>query len=250
MIARAANVGAAAHAVPPTMGAPQMDADVLRDVLQWDVQSWKVALDFWSARLRGQSGLDCLEIGAGAGGLSLWLALKGHRVTCSDRSDVARASAALHQKHDVACTITYVDVDATAIDFEECFDVVVFKSVLGGIGRADRADRQEQAIQQMHKALRPGGQLLFAENGAASPLHRLMRETFVPWGAEWRYPTREEMLRFLEPFRHVELRSTGFLAAFGRSERQRQLLALIDRAGVNRVIPESVGYILYGAAVK
>ena len=53
------------------------------------------ALDFWSARLRGQSGLDGLEIGAGAGGLSLWLALNGHRVTCSDRSDVARASAAL-----------------------------------------------------------------------------------------------------------------------------------------------------------
>lgn len=251
MIARAATLGAGAHAVPPpSVDATEKDAGLLRDVLQWDVQSWKTALDFWAARLRNQHGLDCLEIGAGAGGLSLWLALRGHRVTCSDRRDVARAASALHRKHGVIGALRYVDVDATAIDFEACFDVIVFKSVLGGIGRGERADRQEQAIRQMHKALRSGGTLLFAENGAASPLHRLTRKRFIPWGAEWRYPTREEMRRFLEPFRHVQLRSTGFLAAFGRTERQRQLLASIDRAAVNRLIAESAGYILYGAAVK
>jgi hypothetical protein len=58
------------------------------------------------------------------------------------------------------------------------------------------------------------------------------------------------MRRFLAPFGRVELRTTGFFAAFGRSERQRHLLAVIDRAGINRVMPESFGYILYGAAGK
>jgi SAM-dependent methyltransferase len=229
---------------------PSIDTALLRDVLQWDVHSWKVALDFWAEQLRNRSGLDCLEVGAGAGGLSLWLALRGHRVTCSDRGDVARAASALHRKHGVAGAITYVDVDATVMDFDECFDLIVFKSVLGGIGRGGRPDRQERAIRQMHQALRPGGQLLFAENGASSPLHRLMRKRFVPWGDAWRYPAPDEMRRFLTRFRHVELRTTGFLAAFGRSERQRQLLASIDRAGLSRLVPEAFGYILYGAAVK
>jgi SAM-dependent methyltransferase len=249
--AQAAEHGADGKRIPSTLMDPmQRDRELLRDVLQWDVQSWKTALDFWAIALGNRSGLNCLEIGAGSGGLSLWLALRGHHVTCSDRTEVARTAAELHRKYGVAGTITYADVDATTIDFEECFDVVVFKSVLGGIGRAERMDRQELAVREMHKALKPGGQLLFAENGAASPLHQLMRKRFVPWGAEWRYPTRDEMRHLLAPFSRVDLRATGFLAAFGRSERQRDLLAFFDRWGFKRVVPESLSYIFYGSAVK
>lgn len=68
--------------------------------------------------------------------------------------------------------ITYQDIDATQIPYENEFDIIVFKSIIGGIGRNDNKEIQQLVFNQIYKALKPGGQLLFAENLSASPLHR------------------------------------------------------------------------------
>lgn len=223
----------------------------MRDVLQWDVESWRVALAFWDEQLGPRTGLDCLEIGGREGGLSLWLALRQHRVTCSDRSGAARAAAPLHSRYSVASLVTYQDIDATAIPFKDRFDVIVFKSVLGTIGGWGRPrERQALAIGEMHKALRPGGLLMFAENATGSLLHVHLRRRFLEWGRQWRYIAPDEMKELLCGFSRVEVRTTGFLAAFGVTEGQRNALARLDRAILNRALPNRFHYIVYGVAEK
>ena len=57
----------------------------------------------------------------------------------------------LHKRYGVASRIKYCDINATDIPFENHFDLVVFKSVLGAVGYDDRLDRQQMAIDQIFK---------------------------------------------------------------------------------------------------
>lgn len=222
----------------------------LRDVLQWDVDNWSQALNYWERHVPFDQVNRCLEVGANRGGLSLWLARKGKQVLCSDRSEVDLNSVARgeHVKAKVDDLIRYQAIDATNIPYENEFDLVVFKSILGHVGYAGK-EAQRVAIQQMHKALRPGGRLLFAENAVGSPLHRAARRLFVAWGDQWRYLSLGEMQEFLSVFPRHELRTAGFLSAFGRSEPQRHALASLDRV-VQPLTPRSWHHILFGIAQK
>src|SRR5690348_12125044 len=125
---------------PPRGGA--LPADLARDAVGWDATTWSRALRYWDHML-GQSPLRALEIGARSGGLSLWLAWRGHDVVCSDYPDVTDEARTLHGRHQVAGRIVYQSLDATEIPLRDEFDLVVFKSVLGGVGRDDRPDRQQ-----------------------------------------------------------------------------------------------------------
>lgn len=220
----------------------------LEDILQWDVKSWKPALDFWEKEIDWSNIQNALELGGREGGLSLWLAQKGVDMVCSDLENVEETAKSLHEKHNVK--VQYQDIDATAIPYENHFDIIVFKSIIGGIGRNDQIQNQEKAFQQMHKALKPGGKLLFAENLAASPLHRFFRKRFVKWGSSWRYVSIPEMESFLKDFSKIEMHTTGFCAAFGRTENQRNLLSQSDKILFNVLTPKSWKYIVYGIAEK
>ncbi|HTV91365.1 MAG TPA: class I SAM-dependent methyltransferase [Verrucomicrobiae bacterium] len=217
----------------------------------WDVANWSAALRFWEreADLAGP-GLDCLEIGAHSGGLSVWLAQMGHNVHCSDLENARGQAQALVDRYGVGDLVRYEDIDATAIPYDQAFDVIVFKSVLGGVGHGGAMDRQDLAIRSMHRALRPGGRLLFAENLTGSPMHRWLRGRYVEWGARWRYVSIDEMLGFLRPFSRVQYGTTGFLGALGRSERQRRAFSVVDRLLLNAIVPKSWRYIMYGVATK
>jgi SAM-dependent methyltransferase len=227
-----------------------MDPRLLADIIRWDVHNWSQALDFWERAVDWNRVEHCLELGARDGGLSLWMALKHKSVVCSDIEDPSARAREHHARYHLAGAIEYATIDATSIPYENHFDVIAFKSMLGGVGGGDRIDRQRLAIDQMHKALRPGGYLLFAENLAGSPLHRLVRKRFIHWGRWWRYVTMGEMRTFLRQFSRVELRSAGVLAALGRSERQRRVLAAVDRAIVAHVTPKEWRYLVYGVAQK
>lgn len=221
------------------------------DVLKWDVGNWSAALDYWERYGGlGERPLECLEIGANEGGLSVWLASHGHTVVCSDLHDCERTARPLVERYGVLDRVRFEDIDATAIPYENRFDIVLFKSVLGGVGHNGAIERQRAAVASMYRALRPGGRLLFAENLAGSGLHKALRSAFVAWGGAWRYVTREEMLDFLGDFSSVSSATTGVLGTFGRSEKQRQMLATIDRAALNKLTPPSWRYIMYGVATK
>lgn len=221
--------------------------DHLADFVEWDVRNWSTALDFWRthARQLPTNGL-ALELGSRNGGLSLWLALQGIRVVCSDIVQPGTAAVQQHRTRGVAHLIRYESINAANIPYVNEFDVIVFKSMLGALD----VESQAKAISEMHKALKKGGELFFAENLTGSPLHQFLRRKFVPWGNTWQYVSVASVEKFLSQFSRVDYQTIGFAGAFGRGERQRNLLGMLDQKILNRIIPESWKYVIVGVATK
>jgi SAM-dependent methyltransferase len=227
-----------------------MDKALVKDIIQWDVDTWSNIISFWEKEVDFSKKGNALELGGHQGGLSLWLALKGFNIVCSDLINVEQTAQPLHQKHMVSHLIHYQDIDATNIPFENQFDIIVFKSILGGIGRQNNIGAQQKTFDEIYKALKPGGVLLFAENLSASRFHRGLRKSFVNWGDSWRYVSIHEMETFLNEFKDVDYRTTGFLATFGRTEKQRSFLAKLDKLIMNPILPKKWKYMMYGVAKK
>jgi SAM-dependent methyltransferase len=224
---------------------------IQKDIIEWDYVNWSEAIAFWhrkSSIHRGES--KALELGARNGGLSLWLASLGCDVICSDINGPSEIARKLHRKYKLDSKITYTEMDATAIPYENTFDIIIFKSVLGGIGRNNQMELQIKTFNQIYKALKPGGELFFAENLIASPIHQFFRRRFVRWGSEWRYVSRKEIMDWTSNYSEIKLKSVGFLGAFGRNEWQRDLLGTLDRIFFNYTIPDSWKYIIIGVARK
>lgn len=223
--------------------------ELKKDIIQWDVLSWSKALDYWEQHVDWSKVKTALELGGRQGGLSLWLAKKGINTTCSDYTNTKETAQPLHVKHQVNELIHYEDIDATNIPYENHFDLIVFKSIVGGIGNQDKAI-QRQVFEQIYKALKPGGVLLFAENLVATKMHQSMRLRANKWGSYWRYLTVAEIAEFTHQFKSRSIQTTGFLATFGRNEKQKTLLHKTDKYVFNHIFPSSWQYIGYGIAVK
>jgi len=221
----------------------------LKDIVQWDAGNWSLAIDFFDKHIDWSMVQNGLELGAHTGGLSLWLALKGKQVVCSDLDNPQSRAELLHRCHNLN-HISYQAIDATDIPYQSYFDVIVFKSMIGGIGRNQQKHLQARAFLQIYQALKPGGYLLFAENLLGSFVHQYLRQHFVSWGDSWRYITLQECQEFLRPFKTYTLRTTGILGALGRSEFQRQWLARIDQSGLSACCPPNWHYLVYGVAQK
>ncbi len=224
--------------------------ELLEAILQWDSKAWSKALYYWDKNVEWDKVKTALELGGNSGGLSIWLASNGVDVLCSDLEGVEEKASAHHAPFDFKHKISYQDINACQIPYENHFDLVVFKSVLGGIGRDNNFSMQKQAVDQIYKALKPGGKLLFAENLIASPVHRFARKKFVQWGNSWRYLDIKEMQSLLAGFESYTIQATGFASAFGRSNSQRNNFAALDRLFFNYSVPKNWKYIAYGVATK
>lgn len=227
------------------------DNKFLRDCIEWDVVNWSKALMFWDQTLDLENrDLRCLELGGRRGGISLWLASKGNYVICSDYHNPEMIAAQLHRRYPFSERIIYQAIDATNIPYQNHFDIIAFKSILGGISRNGKKHLVQLTIDQIWKALKPGGYLLFAENLEASALHRFLRKKMTAWGSYWNYLRIEDMPSLLRGFESVDYQTAGFLGAFGRTEFQRRLLGKIDTALVERIVDNKMKYIIFGVAKK
>jgi len=200
----------------------------VRHFVEWDVINWGKAIRFWEDKINFNSGDKCLELGCNNGGLSLWLGLKGMQVVCSDLENPQVNAGPLHSKHK-SLTISYEAINALDIPYENEFDFIVFKSVLGGASRGGNQKNKQLVMDQIYKALKPGGKLLFAENLTGSLLHQFFRKQFVKWGNDWNYLHIPELKDLLKNFSSSSYKTAGFFGAIGRNERQRQLLGKVDR---------------------
>ena len=227
-----------------------MNKETLKDVVQWDIRAWKKAIKYWDNNVDWKNVENALELGSREGGLSLWMAQKGVSTVCSDYTNSEKSAAPLHKKYNVSSKITYQDIDATNIPYENHFDIIVFKSIIGGIGKDDNIEIQKKVFEEIYKALKPGGQLLFAENLTSTKLHQEMRYRFNKWGDYWRYISLSELKDFLKPFLSYKIKTTGVLGTFGRTEKQKEILTRIDEVFFNHVFPSKWHYIGFGITKK
>jgi ubiquinone/menaquinone biosynthesis C-methylase UbiE len=227
-----------------------------KEILAWDIATWGRALQCWEQHCnllfpQGKKTLLGLEIGANHGGLTLFFTKKyGAKMVCSDVEPRFEQAKNLHNAHDVSQLVEYAQADALALPWPDGhFDFVVFKSVLGAVGRNGQLEKQQQSIAEMQRVLRPGGLLFFAENLRGAIFHRFLRKKFAPWGNAWRYVTLDEMEEFLGIFAQKEIRATGFLSAFvPRPEWLKTAVAALDR--VLFFLPKNWRYVAYGYAQK
>lgn len=227
-----------------------MNKETLKDIIDWDVVNWSKAINYWEEEFDFKNKkFECLEIGGRKGGLSLWLAMKGGNVICSDLESPEKYACEVHKKYECSKSIHYKSIDATNIPYENNFDIVAFKSILGGISRGGNNKMQQKVVDEIYKSLKVNGVLLFAENLEASFLHKVLRKKFVNWGSEWNYLKSEEVEALFSSFKSVKFITVGFLGAFGRTERQRTVLAKFDYF-FEKIVPEKTRYILIGIAVK
>jgi SAM-dependent methyltransferase len=226
--------------------------DLLSDIFGWDVITWSSSLEHWQRHATVDfTRSTALEIGAGqSGGVSLWLALQGCEVVCSTLGEVPPGVRALHRRYGVAHRVRYASLDVLDLPDRDAYDVIAFKSVLGGIGANGRADLQAYAIERLYAALKPGGNLLFAENLAATRVHAALRARFGAGKDGWRYVTVREMEQLLRPFTAVHHRTTGFVGARGASETQMRMSGAVDRFLCRWLVPASWQYVLMGTAIK
>ena len=226
-----------------------MKKSEINDVIQWDIVNWSRAIPLWQKHLKTSfKGYQCLELGGNAGGLSLWMALNGGDSICSDLENPEEIASPLHNKYP-RLNIKYEAINALEIPYSNHFDLVAFKSILGGVSRGGRNERKKETANQIHKSLKKGGQLIFSENLIASPLHQFFRKKFVKWGNDWNYLSIDEVDAIFEDFESFNYKTIGFFGAFGRMESQRSFLGRLDQI-FDKVFPKRNHYILIGVATK
>lgn len=222
-----------------------------RDCIAWDTVNWGRAIDYWlQFSEKNLTESKVLEIGSSGGGISLWFALKGAQVLCSDLEGPKDIAKELHQRYGVSEKIKYANIDGMNIPFKNEFDIVVFKSVLGGVGRRDTEEDKIKTILEIKKCLKLGGEIWFAENLKATPVHQFARKHFRKRNyGRWRYPSIQEITRYMRFFSQLQFRTLGLLGTFGRGERQRRFFGRIDQT-IDRFVPDSWRYIIAGIAIK
>lgn len=219
----------------------------LKEIVAWDVINWSKAIDFWeeNASVKDKN-YQCLELGASRGGISLWLAQNNNEVLCTDLNGPKKEAQVLHEKHNCVAQIKYAPMDATNIPYNNHFDLVVFKSILGGICY-NRNEYKKRTLDEIHKALKPGGTLLFAENLEATVVHKYFRKHYGT--KNWNYLHVKEMGDVFSSFSTLNYKTVGFFGCFGRNETQRTVFGHIDTV-VEKVLPDNYKYILIGTAQK
>lgn len=218
------------------------------DVMEWDVRNWSLAGDFWMTNTKLDVGrCRALDIGARNGGVSLFLLLNGANVICSDLDGPTEKAREIHARYGLSDRVAYARVNALQMPYpDESFDIVTFKSVMGGMRTYQN---QLQMVNEICRVLKPGGELWFAENLAGSLLHKLLRRLFVKWGKSWRYLTFREIEELTSPFEDTAMVRYGFWAAFGRSEPWRRRLSKLDRL-FDRFTPTRWKYIVFAVSRK
>lgn len=226
-----------------------MNKQLLRDITHRDTSLWSKIFAFWKAKTNWAIVTTCLEIGAHEGGLSLWLALYGKQVICSNAT-ISKNAQLLHAKYNVTNKIEYEDIAVTGIPYEDYFDIIIFKSVLGNPAVNNSYAFQEQVIKEVYKALKPGGKLLFAEQLRASLLHTVLSNLFRQQTSKGRYLSLQEIKALMQKFSTLQVETTGFVTQLGKNKLQQNILAFADEKLFNKIVPKNWRYMAYGIAEK
>jgi SAM-dependent methyltransferase len=234
------------------------DPTVLKDIIEWDVLNWSRALAFWDKTLHkfDPATAKTLTLGERGGGISLWLALKGYQVVCTDRDGVQETAKPLHERYRVAERIHYKSIDAFHIPYDnDSFDIVACKSVIGGLksNYSDPSTRtlesQSNAMDEINRVLKPGGCWLGAENLRGSTVHQWIRKRAKGDKLGWRHLAMEEWPHLLRSFSRYEVHCFGLVPTLSGHDWLNRVSYGINCA-LNPLTPQDWNYIVFLKAFK
>ena len=127
---------------------------------------------------------------------------------------------------------------------DEQFDIVIFKSVLGGL---NNFSHQKLAIEEIYRVLKPHGILLFAENLESTQFHKALRRRINKFS--WRYLNYDEIANLFEKFHNVNTKTIGFVSLFFQKMFLSRFIGNLDKY-ISHLIPEKMRYMIYGVATK
>ncbi|MBL7849448.1 MAG: class I SAM-dependent methyltransferase [Cyclobacteriaceae bacterium] len=231
--------------------------ELIHDIIEWDVNVWAQCLAVWTPTLQQFDVMNTrvLCIGERNGGLSLWFALLGFQVVCSDIKPPSVRAKELHAKYNVQDRIQYEQLDVFRLPFgKDSFDIVAAKSVLGGLKfhYQDRGSRtlenQYRAVAEIRRILKTGGVFLSAENLQGSPLHMLLHRD-RRLRRNWRYLSLEEYRYLFSDFRSFDFVPFGFLSFGGKSSLFSWIINVVNKTAIV-FLPKRWCYVGGGVASK
>ncbi len=130
--------------------------DYLRTIPKYTPEQAASEADFIEASLGVEKGATILDVGCGTGRQAVELASRGYDMTALDLSlpMLSRASDAAQTR---GLKINFVQADMGEIDFNESFDAAF---CVGSTYGFFDDDKNNDVIQRIHRALKPGGTLL------------------------------------------------------------------------------------------
>ena len=97
----------------------------------------------------------------------------------------------------------------------DCYDFILFKSMLGGIGRIGSGKLQMDVMRQVHKSLKKGGEVLFIENMRGAFIHQMYRKRYGATRIGWCYPSLSDFIKMSKIFSKVKYEPFGVLGSSG-----------------------------------
>lgn len=166
---------------------------------------------------------EILELGAGAGRVSLGLVREGYtKISVTDFAPpMVEIAQAIFEDSAVAGNgeIRFAVEDATQLSFPpERFDAVVF--AFNGLQMIPKQARRERAIREIFRVLRPGGIFIFTGHDRT---HALRREHWDAERSRWENNERDPALDDFGDYNHATPQGAMFIHA-AVPERMREIL--------------------------
>ena len=185
---------------------------IMKDIkyINWDKTNWIRALNFLDDNKMGDfENKNVLELGGGEGSLSLWASHNGAKVICSDIIKPRFQVLNILRKEKVKFEI----IDAQDIPYKNYFDFIIFKSLLGGVGRNNLFEKQILVMEQIKKSLKKGGECLFIENMKGTIFHQIYRNRYGAGKNKWNYPSINNFKDLSKNFGRTRFCTLGLLGS-------------------------------------
>jgi len=215
--------------------------------ISWDSPNWERGLNYiYKYKNRSFENKNVLEIGGANGSLSFWAANQNANVICSDILPLNRRIFGEIEKLKNG-SIHYEIINALSIPYESHFDFVLFKSVLGGIGRNNNLEAISSVMSQIRKSLKHDGQCLFLENMKGTAFHHLIRSKYGAGKNGWYYPTINDFIKTSKGFSSIQYKTFGLLGSTGKF--QLPIRTNVDKK-IDQLVPNHWNYIFAGIISK
>lgn len=194
-------------------------------------------------------GMDALELGCASGWLTLAMAQRGARAVGLDISEQSLAVARAYYEQvraGVPGTVEYHTADLNALDLPaETYDVIAVKATLHHLVNLERA------IEQIHRALKPGGLLWISDTRGEEAFSTVLAAGALTFLLPTQTPYREKLRALLRfglraPSRVQASMEAEGLSPFEGAGRETDWLTLVEaRFTIERRVnlPAFTGYV-------